>query len=786
MSGLPVLAALVVLAVAAVAMTSGILSFHREGAAIGVTVRRGSGRHATPWLRFNFDAGEGLVTYVLVLALAWLTGSVVAGSQWIQNSGAVGAVCLVAALAGIVLAKVAPRGTTYWLAVEVSAVLALFVVTASHHGLAVDRDFVAWVQAVRGSLQLALLVSLVALTWLSCAWLTFWVVRKRNVLIGLVPMAIALVVEVINDPDQPGLPFLVAVWLVIVVALAIRINLARLDRRWRFEASEEVSISVAMHGARVLAVILVLGFIVIPPLSRTDLSARLWGAQNHTGPNSPTGQGRQASGPGGPLLQTGYTEKVQPGGTIVRSQAQVLEVDNDFSPSMYWRGIDLYAVRNGAWETGGTINTFAAPAGVNLSQDSYLARKQVHATIKILGEPQATLFWPGDPLKTSVPTQLRGGSVTPGPPALPGGAAFVLDGAYAAIPVPTGKTYTVDASYSVATEAQLRTAGLVYPPSILALADRQPSIGRTFIDPRVAALADQVSAAAANPYDKAKAIESYLRQNMHYQLQVDVPPRGADPVANFLFQTRTGYCEYFASSMGEMLHSIGIPVRLVNGYGPGAVSTGGDRELNVGFEGSTTPPRIIHAADAHTWVEVFFPRFGWVPFEPTPDPAYPALERGASLAAPQVPVVAPAPAPPTTTAAAAAPPQGLAVLLQPLVVGPSALVLVLVILALVLLLARGPRRLDDVGTAWRRLRWLAARLGVRSRDSDTPMEFAARLAQAMPALGDEIRSIGRAYSERCYRRGGLGSGERGRAEAAWSRVRSSVVRVLVMGGLRAG
>ena len=529
-----------------------------------------------------------------------------------------------------------------------------------------------------------------------------------------------------------------------------------------------------MNGSRVVVVILVIAFLT-PPISRVDLSSKIFPARRGgQASNNGTGTG---TGPGNGFIQTGYTERVEPGGTLQRSQDTVLEVDNDFSSGVYWRGIDLYAVSNGVWETGEANRlTAAAAAGVNIDSATYQARKQVHGTIRVLGTPDRTLFFPGDPIRASVPSQVRGDANDLSGRRGPLLGVLPVDGAYALQPVQAGDTYTVDASYSVATEAQLQAAGIEYPASVVKLTDRSPARGAASIDSRVADLARQLSLNATNPYDKAKAIESYLRQNLKYQLQVNSPPSGADPVSYFLFSSKIGYCEYFASSMGEMLRSLGIPVRLVNGYGPGSQNDAG-RELNVAFQQATEPPRVIHAADAHTWVEVFFPNYGWVPFEPTPDPAYPALERGTPLAAP-VAQTATAPVPPP---AQAQQPQGVQALLRPAVV-VGALVIVLIVLALVARkLARGPRRLDDVRPAWRRLGWVAARLGVRKRASDTPMEFAHRLAGALPALAGEIDELGRAYSRGCYREGGLGPEELSRADTAWRRLRPAIIRALLVG-----
>ena len=107
--------------------------------------------------------------------------------------------------------------------------------------------------------------------------------------------------------------------------------------------------------------------------------------------------------------------------------------------------------------------------------------------------------------------------------------------------------------------------------------------------------------------------KSYLRRNFRYTLKLTGTP-GRDPLAHFLFETRAGHCEYFASAMAVMLRAIGIPSREVNGFLPGEYNDlGGDY--------------IVRASDAHSWVEAYFPGSGWITFDPTP----PAPDSGYGL-----------------------------------------------------------------------------------------------------------------------------------------------------------
>ncbi len=131
------------------------------------------------------------------------------------------------------------------------------------------------------------------------------------------------------------------------------------------------------------------------------------------------------------------------------------------------------------------------------------------------------------------------------------------------------------------------------------------------LDPRIKALAEKVTAGAKNNYDRTVEIRNYLRDNFGYTLAPQkIAP--SNPIGSFLFKSRKGYCEYFASAMAVMLRTIGIPARLVNGF-----QTGSYNLIGKDF--------VVRARDAHSWVEVYFPDYGWIPFDPTPPDPHPVV-----------------------------------------------------------------------------------------------------------------------------------------------------------------
>lgn len=134
------------------------------------------------------------------------------------------------------------------------------------------------------------------------------------------------------------------------------------------------------------------------------------------------------------------------------------------------------------------------------------------------------------------------------------------------------------------------------------------------IPDRVHALATRITKGLNNNYDRALALQSYLRSELGYTLQMQATGH-AEPIDHFLFERKRGHCEYFSSAMAIMARSLGIPARNVNGF--------------LGGEWNEYSDYIaVRAGDAHSWVELYFPGQGWVTFDPTPSANLDRLGRG--------------------------------------------------------------------------------------------------------------------------------------------------------------
>jgi len=136
---------------------------------------------------------------------------------------------------------------------------------------------------------------------------------------------------------------------------------------------------------------------------------------------------------------------------------------------------------------------------------------------------------------------------------------------------------------------------------------------------RVKDLASEITGAASTPYEKVALLQNYLQQNFSYTNNPDLSRKVSDDfVDGFLFEVMEGYCDYFSTSLVMMARSEGIPARWVKGYAPGQLSLNSDMQAprQPGADIETT--YTVTNADAHSWAEIYFGEYGWIPVEATP------------------------------------------------------------------------------------------------------------------------------------------------------------------------
>jgi transglutaminase-like putative cysteine protease len=274
-------------------------------------------------------------------------------------------------------------------------------------------------------------------------------------------------------------------------------------------------------------------------------------------------------------------------GRISRDDRAILHIQatgRPLPPDLKWRGAALSRFDGRRWSeppspartrTIPTINGYA-----QIADDFQRSRRDGHRLlyhVDVQNSGTGTLFIAGIP--EFVNADFRNLSL------LPDGSLRVI--------VPPGEALRYDVSahsgppLSTALTRWERTRYLDLPP----------------LDVRIYSLARQWSGDGI-PLERALGIQSHLQRDFKYVL--DGPERAvADPLADFLFTRKQGYCEYFASAMAVMLRSEGIPARVATGF-------------QTGYYNDVSGLYVVRASDAHAWVEAWIEGRGWTTFDPTP------------------------------------------------------------------------------------------------------------------------------------------------------------------------
>jgi protein-glutamine gamma-glutamyltransferase len=302
-----------------------------------------------------------------------------------------------------------------------------------------------------------------------------------------------------------------------------------------------------------------------------------------------------AYAPGGELT-TGFSDRVQLGqiGRIQQSRSVVMHIQIDGDER---GGFDL------KWR-GGTFSYFDGRDWLNPEKNPPISRSE-NGRFQLPGQA-------GDLSQTAKSIHYRvlmepvGTNVFFLVP-----LAQVLEGSYKAISLDhSGGVSNLDAEHPVGRYEATSNVWQPDPQELRATTEDYPfDVTQNYLqlpalDPRIAQLAEQITATSVNRYDKTAALEGYLRTKFGYTLELPTTPQ-PDPLANFLFERKQGHCEYFASAMAVMLRTLRIPARVAAGFRGG--------EFN-----DVSSQYVVRASDAHAWVEVYFPGYGWVQFDPTP------------------------------------------------------------------------------------------------------------------------------------------------------------------------
>jgi len=329
------------------------------------------------------------------------------------------------------------------------------------------------------------------------------------------------------------------------------------------------------------------------------------------------------------------------------------------------------------------------------------------------------------------------------------------------------------------TEARLRQAGTDYPAAVMALYGPETVADDALGEASQALLAEIRTGAGpqASPYDLADATRDLLRDQSRFTYDTDVRDQACSNMSTVecFARIKRGYCEYYASTMAVLLREMGVPTRYVQGFLPG------DRA-----PGSQT--FTVRNSDAHAWVQVYFPGYGWIDFDPTAAvselaPLPPG--RADASATPPSSSASPRASRPTeprdprdepgtdgavggTTTGSAGPLIAVSILLALVVAAISAVAF-----------QRGPRGPVSADGTYGAVTRLASRFGFAPRPNQTVYEYAGALGDVLPMVRPELETVARAKVEVVYGGRVLGEDRMRALREAHRRLRMGLLRLLV-------
>ncbi len=319
----------------------------------------------------------------------------------------------------------------------------------------------------------------------------------------------------------------------------------------------------------------------------------------------------------------------------------------------------------------------------------------------------------------------------------------------------------------------LRAAGQDYPQEVR---DFYLGVVEGSLGPDAQVLKAKIVAEARSntPYDlAAQFVEELHSSTYNYQSDVrDVDCAGLSTVECFA-RFKRGFCQHYAITMAVILRSLDVPTRIAQGFLPGT------RDPNTGVE------RILNS-NAHAWVEVFFPGYGWVPFDPTggglavlaPLPSgQPQASRSPGSSSQAFIPTRPADDDPFAgDPGGSGATSGNRGSLGPMVAVAILLLLIVGGMAFAIW-QRGPRGETSADRAYGTVARLASRLGFAPRPTETVYEFAGALGEVLPTARPELETVARAKVETAYGRQTLGADRLAALRSAQRRLRLVLLRL---------
>lgn len=577
-----------------------------------------------------------LLAVLLAFGLSKRTGNGIIASAWVLVLGLIGVWILGARLTsplldfGSAVLHVIPQiipAIRSDVPIDTTAIADAWVVV-SETSNALSLRVQTWLMSFSGDVTVndALVRNMVwvLIMWLIAAWMG-WYAAHRNAMAALMPSIILL--ALITSYSERRIETL---WLLVFVLLLLMgiWNYRNHTAQWeRIKVDYSDSIRYDVAQAVVLLSLVIGGVAFITPSiswreirdflrdrGKNELAETLGVQQQPVAAQAvPT---QRPSLPRDHLLSGGYAQSQEIVMTIRTGELPpivnpMLTAD---APRYYWRSTtyDLYV--GAGWVTSSAPpqryepNTPLIPGLLN-------GYRTLHLDVEMV-EPEGRLFWSGILFSADVPLRADW-RLRPQSNLFADQSTLLQADMFAA--ASAAHAYQAEAYIPLVTVDKLRAASSDYPEEIR---DRYLQLPRS-IPERVLDLAGEITKDKPTAYDKAKAIESYLR-TYPYDLEVPAPPEDQDVADYFLFELKKGYCDYYATAMVVLARASGLPARFVSGYSPGSYDA-----ANAEY--------VVRELNAHSWAEVYFPEIGWIEFEPTagqPEIELPPVEEDITNAQP--------------------------------------------------------------------------------------------------------------------------------------------------------
>lgn len=616
-------------------------------------------------------------------------------------------------------------------------------------------------RSVRQDEAVFLLIAL-WLGWLAGAWAGWHLVRRRDVPLALLPCGILLsALTFFSSKDLSGMLTLFVASLLLLMLVARQHGLELRWTRQGADYSEEIRTEVILLGVVAVAAIVAFAYIVPLPAIRAtenlfwDVVADPWRTVEGVGERLFPSLGRSVQSPLGIYRAAGEVGLPRAhllGGSPDLERRLALRVwmpERAVMASVwapYWRMVTYNAYDGRGWKNDIEVTSYPLDAGASWLGGPLDGRVAVSYTVELAGSSKILVGLP-EPVSADAPLTVRSRG----------------DDDLIALEFPRALgRYRAVSLAPLPTVGALRDADEAFPQQIAAHYLQLPDD----VPQRVVELAVEVTRDGETSYDKARALESYLRQ-IPYTLDVPMPPTSHDVVDWFLFDLQEGYCDYYATAFVVMARAVGIPARLAVGYVTGAYD-------------ERTERYIVTEADAHSWPEVYFADFGWIPFEPTGGRA--AIQRSLPAGFPPY-LIYPyegyldmaaggiggqANAHGAASGQLSVPFIGVRPGTVSYLVLLSAVAFLLAILLWRYLRSDPSPRQARISTRWAHLGQWGARLGRPPAASETPLEYASALAVRWPVLQRSVYRLAQAFTASRYGLPGEGEGrDRSATDATW-------------------